>query len=51
MLLFVDKNGFIKSRRFTQDDIYQENEETFNEVASCIAVYPTNGKRFKSGRG
>lgn len=38
MLLFVDKNGFIKSRRFTQDDIYQENEETFNEVASCIAV-------------
>ena len=38
MLLFVDKNGFIKSRRFTQDDISQEQAETFNEVASCIAV-------------
>ena len=36
--VFADKNGFIKSRRFTQDDISQEQTETFNEVASHLAV-------------
>ena len=34
----MDNNGFIKSRRFTQDDISQEQTETFNEVASHLAV-------------
>lgn len=36
--IFPDKNGFIQSRRFTQDDISQEQAETFNEVVTRIAV-------------
>ncbi|WP_290565906.1 hypothetical protein [Akkermansia sp.] len=36
--VFVDNNGFIKSRRFTQDDISQEQAETFKEVVTHIAV-------------
>ncbi|MBT8778099.1 hypothetical protein [Akkermansia muciniphila] len=42
--VFADKNGFIKSRRFTQDDISQEQAETFNEVASHLAVLSDNWK-------
>ena len=42
--IFVDNNGFIKSRRFTQDDISQELAETFNEVASHLAVLSDNWK-------
>lgn len=36
--VFPNKNGFIQSRRFTQDDISQEQAETFNEVVTRIAV-------------
>lgn len=36
--IFPNKNGFIQSRRFTQDDISQEQAETFNEVVTRIAV-------------
>ncbi len=32
--IFLGNNGFIQSRRFTQDDIFQEWVETFNEVGS-----------------
>ena len=30
----MGNNGFIQSRRFTQDDIFQERVETFNEVGN-----------------
>ncbi len=33
-----DSSGFTQSRRFTQDDISQEQTETFNEVVARIAV-------------
>ena len=36
--VFPNKNGFIQSRRFTQDDISQEQAETFNEVVARVAV-------------
>ncbi|PNC25995.1 hypothetical protein CXU19_00315 [Akkermansia muciniphila] len=36
--IFPDKTGFVQSRRFTQDDISQEQAETFNEVVTRIAV-------------
>lgn len=36
--IFPDSNGFIQSRRFTQDDISQELAETFNEVVARVAV-------------
>ncbi|WP_295924441.1 hypothetical protein [uncultured Akkermansia sp.] len=36
--VFADKNSFIQSQRFTQDDISQEQAETFNEVVTRIAV-------------
>lgn len=37
--VFPNKNGFIQSRRFTQDDISQEQAETFNEVVTRIARF------------
>lgn len=36
--VFPDANGFVQSRRFSQDDISQEQAETFNEVVTRIAV-------------
>ncbi|WP_448806918.1 hypothetical protein [Akkermansia sp.] len=36
--VFPDSSGFTQSRRFTQDDISQEQTETFNEVVAHIAV-------------
>lgn len=36
--VFPDKNGFIQSRRFTQDDIPGTQAETFHEVVSRVAV-------------
>ena len=34
----LDSSGFVWSRRFTQDDISQEQAETFNEVVARVAV-------------
>ncbi|MBT8778605.1 hypothetical protein [Akkermansia muciniphila] len=42
--VFPDANGFVQSRRFSQDDISQEQAETFNEVASHLAVLSDNWK-------
>lgn len=36
--VFPDANGFFQSQRFSQDDISQEQAETFNEVVTRIAV-------------
>lgn len=36
--IFSDRNGFIQSRRFTQDDISTKWLEAFGEVVSVIAV-------------
>ncbi|MBT8777934.1 hypothetical protein [Akkermansia muciniphila] len=36
--VFPDKNGFIQSRRFTQDDIPGAQAETFHEVVTRVAV-------------
>lgn len=42
--VFPDKNGFIQSRRFTQDDIPAAQAETFNEVVSRVAVLSDDWK-------
>ena len=36
--IFQDANGFVQYQRFSQDDISQEQAETFNEVVTRIAV-------------
>ena len=36
--VFPDANGFVQYQRFSQDDISQEQAETFNEVVTRIAV-------------
>ncbi|MCD8064687.1 hypothetical protein [Akkermansia sp.] len=36
--VYPDSNGFVRSRRFIQDDISQEQAETFNEVVARVAV-------------
>ncbi|WP_417006354.1 hypothetical protein [Akkermansia sp.] len=42
--VFPDKNGFIQSRRFTQDDIPAAQAETFNKVVSRVAVLSDDWK-------
>ena len=35
--VFPDRNGFVWARRFSQDDISQEQAETFHEVVVRVA--------------
>lgn len=48
--VFPDKNGFIQSRRFTQDDITGAQAETFHEVVTRVAVLSDEWRPSKSGR-
>lgn len=42
--VFPDANGFVQSRRFSQDDISQEQAETFHEVVTHVAVLSNEWK-------
>ena len=45
--VFPDANGFVQYQRFSQDDISQEQAETFNEVVTRMAVLSDEWKAFQ----
>ena len=50
-VVFPDSNGFVQCSHFTQDDISQEQAETFNEVVTHIAVLSNEWKALQVWRG